>query len=88
MHACVHLLGSWHAVLCWWASRGQGARNNATLTAPPSQHTSLTSARAQVHPPKISFRDFETVLLRARPTVSTKDLAIYENFTSEFGEEG
>lgn len=43
---------------------------------------------AQVHPPKITFRDFEKVLLRARPTVSTKDLEVYENFTSEFGEEG
>lgn len=41
-----------------------------------------------VHPPKITFRDFEKVLLRARPTVSTKDLEIYENFTQEFGEEG
>lgn len=28
------------------------------------------------------------VLLRARPTVSADDLAIYEKFTSEFGEEG
>jgi vacuolar protein-sorting-associated protein 4 len=45
-------------------------------------------AVAQVHPPKISFRDFEKVLLRARPTVSHKDLQIYEDFTSEFGEEG
>lgn len=28
------------------------------------------------------------VLLRARPTVSSSDLAVYEKFTSEFGEEG
>ncbi|KAL4428167.1 hypothetical protein ABPG75_002256 [Micractinium tetrahymenae] len=42
----------------------------------------------KVHPPAISFRDFEKVLLRARPTVSPSDLAIYEKFTSEFGEEG
>ena len=28
------------------------------------------------------------VLLRARPTVSADDLASYEKFTSEFGEEG
>ncbi|KDD74938.1 AAA+ ATPase [Helicosporidium sp. ATCC 50920] len=41
-----------------------------------------------VRPPPISFRDFERVLLRARPTVSPDDLAIYEKFTSEFGEEG
>lgn len=42
----------------------------------------------QVHPPNISMRDFEKVLLRARPTVSAKDLESYEKFTSEFGEEG
>lgn len=41
-----------------------------------------------MHPPKISYRDFEKVLLRARPTVSAADLEIYEKFTSEFGEEG
>ena len=34
-----------------------------------------------MHPPKITFRDFEKVLLRARPTVSAKDLDIYEQFT-------
>ena len=43
---------------------------------------------AQVQPPKISVRDFEKVLLRARPTVSHKDLQIHEDFTKEFGEEG
>lgn len=42
----------------------------------------------QVRPPKISKRDFEKVLIRARPTVSHKDLAIHEQFTTEFGEEG
>lgn len=42
----------------------------------------------QVHPPQIAMRDFEKVLLRARPTVSKSDLGIYEKFTSEFGEEG
>ncbi|EFN55151.1 hypothetical protein CHLNCDRAFT_134244 [Chlorella variabilis] len=41
-----------------------------------------------VHPPKITFRDFEKVLLRARPTVSQADLETYTKFTSEFGEEG
>ena len=45
-------------------------------------------ARAQVQPPVITMRDFEKVLLRARPTVSTKDLAVFEEFTKEFGEEG
>ena len=42
----------------------------------------------QVQPPKISMRDFEKVLLRARPTVSNKDLKVFEEFTQEFGEEG
>ena len=28
------------------------------------------------------------VLMRARPTVSTKDLVTHTNFTKEFGEEG
>lgn len=35
-----------------------------------------------VHPPKITFRDFEKVLLRARPTVSQADLETYTKFTS------
>ncbi len=43
---------------------------------------------AQVQPPRISMRDFEKVLLRARPTVSGKDLKEFEQFTAEFGEEG
>ena len=43
---------------------------------------------AQVHPPNINMRDFEKVLLRARPTVSQGDLKIFEKFTSEFGEDG
>lgn len=34
------------------------------------------------------MRDFEKVLLRARPTVSQKDLKVFEDFTAEFGEEG
>ena len=42
----------------------------------------------QVHPPNINMRDFEKVLLRARPTVSHGDLKIFEKFTSEFGEDG
>ncbi|MEW5297799.1 MAG: hypothetical protein WDW36_000983 [Sanguina aurantia] len=40
-----------------------------------------------VEPPKITFRDFEKVLLRARPTVGKSDLEIFEKFTAEFGEE-
>ena len=45
-------------------------------------------ACVQVQPPRISMRDFEKVLLRARPTVSGKDLKVFEDFTKEFGEEG
>ena len=33
------------------------------------------------------FLDLQ-VLIRARPTVSTKDLVTHTNFTKEFGEEG
>lgn len=44
--------------------------------------------RLQVQPPVISMRDFEKVMLRARPTVSKKDLEVFEQFTTEFGEEG
>ena len=42
----------------------------------------------RVHPPTITYRDFEKVLLRARPTVSPNDLQSYLQFTQEFGEEG
>ena len=38
-----------------------------------------------VQPPAISMRDFEKVLLRARPTVSQDDLKVYEDFTANFG---
>ncbi len=41
----------------------------------------------KVLPPRISMRDFEKVLPRARPTVGKSDLAIFEKFTAEFGEE-
>jgi vacuolar protein-sorting-associated protein 4 len=44
-------------------------------------------AADRVLPPRITRRDFEKVLLRARPTVSPGDLRIFEQFTSEFGEE-
>lgn len=38
--------------------------------------------------PSITRADFEASLHRARPTVSSDDLELYEKFTSEFGEEG
>lgn len=41
----------------------------------------------QVVPPIISMKDFLKVLDRARPTVSPKDLEVFERFTEEFGEE-
>ncbi|GIL89111.1 hypothetical protein Vretimale_16151 [Volvox reticuliferus] len=41
----------------------------------------------KVLPPRITMRDFEKVLLRARPTVGKSDLEVFERFTSEFGEE-
>ena len=47
-----------------------------------------TGKASQVQTPVISMRDFEKVLVRARPTVSTKDLDTHIKFTSEFGEEG
>eukprot|EP00899_Mesostigma_viride_P001391 jgi/Mesvir1/11252/Mv01057-RA.1 len=43
---------------------------------------------SQIFPPKISMMDFDKVLARARPTVSEKDLEVFERFTKEFGEEG
>lgn len=64
-------------------SPGEASAFPATLTQLAEQ-----GKATQVHPPKISMRDFEKVLLRARPTVSHKDLEVFENFTSEFGEEG
>lgn len=42
----------------------------------------------KVATPSITMRDFEKALLKARPTVSSKDIEIQEKFTSEFGEEG
>ncbi|KAK9866366.1 hypothetical protein WJX84_002817 [Apatococcus fuscideae] len=56
----------------------------------PATLTSLISdgRAADIRAPDISMRDFEKVLLRARPTVSQSDLKSYEQFTSEFGEDG
>lgn len=64
-------------------SPGEEGAFTATLQSLADQgHASL------VHPPNITMRDFEKVLVRARPTVSPGDLQVYEKFTSEFGEEG
>ncbi|KAF5835378.1 P-loop containing nucleoside triphosphate hydrolase protein [Dunaliella salina] len=41
----------------------------------------------KVLPPPITMRDFNKVMLRARPTVGKADLEVFERFTSEFGEE-
>jgi vacuolar protein-sorting-associated protein 4 len=60
----------------------------AACSLPPPQSLADKGLAELVHPPKIAYRDFEKVLLRARPTVSATDLEIYEKFTSEFGEEG
>jgi vacuolar protein-sorting-associated protein 4 len=43
---------------------------------------------SKVATPMITMRDFEKALIRARPTVSEKDLQTHEQFTTEFGEEG
>ena len=42
----------------------------------------------KVVPPQISMDDFRKVLGRAKPTVGKEDLAVFERFTEEFGEEG
>ena len=42
----------------------------------------------RVATPVITMRDFEKALLKARPTVSPKDLEVQQKFTAEFGEEG
>lgn len=61
----------------------------ARLCPAPTSTRSLSPLLSpQVHPPKITYRDFEKVFLRARPTVSQDDLASYQRFTEEFGEEG
>mmetsp|Transcript_16391 Transcript_16391/g.40866 ORF Transcript_16391/g.40866 Transcript_16391/m.40866 type:complete len:434 (-) Transcript_16391:601-1902(-) len=59
---------------------------------PKAEEKSLTwfadnNLADKVLPPRITQRDFEKVLMRARPTVSKSDLEIFEKFTSEFGEE-
>lgn len=62
----------------------------------PSEHGAIPTTLAalaeqgkasQVHPPDICFRDFEKVLIKARPTVSKDDLIVFEKYAKEFGEE-
>ena len=59
-------------------------------TAFPATLMSLAEAghSAEVVPPLITRADFDRVLLRARPTVSTADLETHTRFTKEFGEKG
>ena len=58
----------------------------ATCPHPPPPQTLADQGKAElVHPPKITYRDFEKSLLRARPTVGKEDLAVYEKFTAECG---
>lgn len=64
-------------------SPGDPAAFPATLTS-----LAADGKAAMVHPPDINMGDFRKVLLRARPTVSAKDLEEYKRFTHEFGEEG
>lgn len=44
--------------------------------------------RLQIIPPPITRTDFDKVLAKQKPTVSTTDLQVHERFTKEFGEEG
>lgn len=62
-----------------------GAPYNGAHTSTP--HLAFPCTCMQVLPPKITMRDFAKVLTRARPTVGKADLQIFENFTTEFGEE-
>ncbi|KAM7526790.1 hypothetical protein LguiA_016692 [Lonicera macranthoides] len=43
---------------------------------------------SQIIPPPITRTDFDKVLAKQKPTVSTTDLQVHERFTKEFGEEG
>ncbi len=47
----------------------------------------MAGLHMQVVPPRITTRDFDKVLLRARPTVASADLDVFERFTKDFGEE-
>lgn len=75
--------------------RGQDGRDNYEACSPSEegaeeknlQWFSDNNLADRVLPPQISMRDFEKVLLRAKPTVGKGDLQVFVNFTSEFGEE-
>lgn len=64
-------------------SAGDPAAFAATLTT-----LAEAGHSAAVAPPRITRPDFDRVLLRARPTVSVKDLELHTRFTKEFGEQG
>mmetsp|Transcript_29112 Transcript_29112/g.95030 ORF Transcript_29112/g.95030 Transcript_29112/m.95030 type:complete len:448 (-) Transcript_29112:94-1437(-) len=64
-------------------SPGDPAAFEATL-----EGLAMAGHAEKVAPPKIVRGDFERVLLRARPTVSTSDLDVFTRFTTEFGEQG
>ncbi len=67
-----------------WQSKGRDRKECLTII----HINSCGPVCTQVQPPVISMRDFEKVMLRARPTVSKSDLEVFEKFTKEFGEEG
>lgn len=48
----------------------------------------LNNLADKVLVPPITRSDFESSMYRARPTVGQDDLAKYEKFTAEYGEEG
>lgn len=52
------------------------------------QYFSDNEMTHRVVPPLISMEDFRKVLTRAKPTVGKEDLAVFQRFTEEFGEEG
>lgn len=52
------------------------------------QYFSDNNMTDKVVPPLISMGDFRKVLTRAKKTVGKDDLAVFERFTEEFGEEG
>jgi hypothetical protein len=42
---------------------------------------------AMLHPIDLAFADFERSLMKARPSVSQKELGTFEQWTTEFGQE-
>lgn len=62
-------------------------------SAPGAQEKDLTwfafnNLADKVLVPPITRSDFEASMYRARPTVGKEDLAKYEKFTADYGEEG